>query len=204
MSQDAKDQEKAAEVFRDTIALVEEGSFNYAVGGGLSTDHWTGGAERIADIDLFIREEDAPRILEHLRTNGYEITETEHSWLHKAFRDDVTIDLMFELKNDVRFDDGIKEHLQRGEMFGTTAFVIAPEDQVAALAGALDRETIDNWYDIIDILANNDVDWDYLIERSRAIPLRMLSVVYFASAERVPVQKGVAERLLELVAQFRS
>ena len=86
-------------------------------------------------------------------------------------------------------------------MFGTTAYVVAPEDQVASLAGTVGRDTIGkHWYSIIDIMANNDLEWDYVVERSQRIPLRMLSIVYFALSQQVPVQKGVIEQLMQLAA----
>jgi hypothetical protein len=206
MSADAKDQAKAAEVFREAIELVEAHGFDYAVGGGLASDYWTGGAELIGDIDLVVREEDTPRLLDAFASAGYRVSETEHSWLHKAFKDDVvTIDLMFELKNGTRFDAAFREHRNQGEMFGAMVWVMAPEDQVASLAGTVDRQTIgQHWYRIIDIMANNDLDWDYLIERSQRVPLQMLSVIYFALAENVPVQKGVIERLADLAAASKS
>jgi hypothetical protein len=201
MSNEAKDQEKAAAAFREAIALLKDASFEYAVGGGISTDHWTGGATNISDIDLVIREGDAPDILRTLSEAGYETAEMEHSWLHKAHGDGVTIDLMFELKNGTRFDEQFKEHRRTAEMFGTTAYVIAPEDQVASLAGTVGRDTVGkHWYSMIDIMANNDLEWDYVLARSQLTPLRMLSVVYFALSEQVPVQKGVIEQLMRLAA----
>ncbi|HEV2755220.1 MAG TPA: nucleotidyltransferase [Actinomycetota bacterium] len=199
MSNEATDQEKAKEVFRDVVARLEDAGFDYAVGGGLSTDHWTGGTRTIGDVDLVIREEDAGGILEVLAGAGYETAEMDRSWLHKAFKDGVTIDLMFELKNGVRFDDEFREHRKRGELFGTVAWVIAPEDQVASLTGTLSRETLGgHWYNVVDIMSNNDLDWDYLVARAEAVPLKMLSVLYYALAERVPVRKGVVERLQEM------
>jgi hypothetical protein len=201
MSNEAKDQEKAAAVFREVITLLEDGSFEYAVGGGISTDHWTSGAKRISDIDLVIREVDAPGILRMLSKAGFETAEMEHSWLHKAHRDGVTIDLMFELKNGTMFDERFREHRKRAEMFGTTAYVMAPEDQVASLAGTVGRDTIGkHWYGMIDIMGNNDLEWDYVLARSQRVPLRMLSVVYFALSQQVPVQKGVIEHLMRLAA----
>lgn len=199
MSNAASDQDKARNVFRDVVARLEDAGFDYAVGGGLSTSHWTSGASTIRDVDLVIREEDAGGILRVLADAGYETAEMDRSWLHKAFKDGVTIDLMFELKNGARFDDLFGDHRKRGELFGTVAWVIAPEDQVASLTGTLSRETVgQHWYDVIDIMSNNDLDWDYLVTRTEAVPLKMLSVLYYATAERVPVRKGVVERLQEM------
>ena len=205
MSDEAKDQAKAAAIFRESIGLLEKKPFDYAVGGGISTDHWIGGATRISDIDVVIRADDAPEILEYLSQAGYETTEMDHSWLHKAFKDGVTIDLMYELKNGTRLDERFKEHRKRGELFGTTAYMMAPEDQVASLAATVDHETIGHhWYNIIGIMANNELEWDYVIARAQRVPLRMLSVVYFALSEQVPVQKGVIEQLAELAVNSDS
>lgn len=200
MSEEATDQVLAATVFRDLIERFETHPFDYAVGGGLATDHWTGGASEIDDIDLVIREEDSRPILQHLQHAGYEVSEMEHSWLHKAFKDGVTIDLMFQLKNGTRFDDRFREHRERGEMFGTRPYVMAAEDQVASLAGTVDRDTVGkHWYEMIDIMANNDLEWEYVVTRSRQVTLQMLSIIYFALWEKVPIPVGVIEELTDLL-----
>jgi hypothetical protein len=205
VSNDAQDQTKAAAVFREATDLLEAKELDYAVGGGLATDHWTGGAEKIADIDLVIREEHSIELLEALGSSGYEVSEMEHSWLHKAFKDGVTLDLMYQLKNGTRFDAAFRQHRKRGEMFGAHVFVMAPEDQVASLAGAVDRQTVgQHWFSMIDIMSNNDLDWDYLISRAEHVPFQLLSVVYFALSRNVPIQKGVIEQLTELAAALES
>ncbi len=201
MSEDASDQEKAKEVFRDVVALLDTHGFDYAIGGGIATDHWIDGASTINDIDVLIREEDADQILRHLANSGYETTSMEHSWLHKAFRDGVTVDLIFQLTNGARLDERYKDHRTKAELFGTMAYVSSAEDQVASLAATIDRTTVGkHWYAIVDVMANNDLEWDYVIARSQANALRMLSVVYFALSEDIPVQKGVTDQLQELAA----
>lgn len=196
MSSDATDQVAAAEVFREVVGLLEDNGFDYAVGGGLATEHWNGGAEQIADIDVIIREDDAPAILGKLRDAGYETTEMEHSWLHKAFKSGVTIDLLYELKNGARLDDRFLAHRARVDMFGARPYVAAAEDQAASLTATVDRTTIGaHWFSIIDIMANNDLEWDYVIARAQKVPMKMLSVVYFALAEDVPIQRGVIDQL---------
>ena len=200
MSEDAQNQTKVAAVFRDAVDVITTAGFDFAVGGGISTRHWRGSDEPAGDIDLVIREEDATAILEVLGESGYEAVEMERSWLHKAKKDGVWVDLMFELKNGVRIDDAFLSRRTPAEIFGTMAPVMAAEDQVASLAATIARDTVGaHWYDIVDIMANNDLDWDYVVERSRRIPLRMLSAVAFALDEKVPVAKGVMRRLTELV-----
>lgn len=199
MSNDATDQVAAAEVFREVVKLLEEGSFDYAVGGGLATHHWKGGVDHIADIDVMIREEDADAILETFRGAGYETAEMEHSWLHKAFKDGITVDVIYELANGARLDDRFLAHLTRVDMFGARPQVSSAEDQVASLAATVDRTTIgQHWFNIIDIMANNDLEWDYVIARAQKIPMKMLGVVYFALSESVPIQRGVIDQLCEI------
>lgn len=199
MSNDAKDQEQAAEVFRELVSLFEDEGIDYAVGGGIATDHWKGDLKWVADIDVVIREEDAASILSLLGSNGYDTTEMEHSWLHKAFKGSVTVDLIFELKNGTRIDGTFLERCTRAELLGTLAQVMSAEDQVASLTATLDRETVgQHWYNVIDIVSNNDLDWDYVVERSRTNPLRMLAVVSYALSEDVPIPAGVLGRLLKI------
>lgn len=200
MSSDATDQETAKEVFREAISILEQGGMEYAIAGSLATEYWTKGVKRIPDIDIVIRERDASRILEAFADAGFRSEEMEHSWLHKAHKGGVTIDLIYELANGSVLDDAMLAHRTRGEMFGTHPQVASPEDQVATLTAVVRRDTVGSqWYSIIDLMANNDLDWEYLIERSQQIPLRMLSVIYFALGEAVPVKKGVIEELSKLV-----
>jgi hypothetical protein len=203
MSTDAKDQAKAAAVFRETVELLEE-TFDYAVGGGLSTRYWVGDDRPIADVDVLVRDDDSKAILEELERHGFTTTEMEDSWLHKGFKDGVTVDLMVELKNGTRFDDLLKDHRKRGDMFGTTCYVVPPEDQIPSLSASIDNDTIgQHWYDIVKLMANVDLDWDYVLARSERIPRRMLSVVHFAMGEQVPVPRGVIDRLTELATADR-
>lgn len=201
MSTDAKDQNKATAVFRETIELLEDRKFDYAVGGGLANAFWTDVPKYIKDIDVVVREEDARTILEHLGRHDYSTTEMEASWLHKAFRDGVTVDLIFELKNGARFDSLLEERRSRGEMFGTTCYVVPAEEQIPSLAATVDPETIgQHWYTILKLMGNVDLDWDYVLVRSERIPRRMLSIVHFAIGEQVPVPLGIVDRLTELAA----
>ena len=202
MSTDATDQVTAGEVFREAISILEQEGFEYAVSGGLATEFWTKGVKRIADIDIVIREKDSSKILAAFAEAGFESEEMEHSWLHKAHKSGVTVDFIFELANSVVLDDAMLARRTRGGMFGANPLVISAEDQVATLAAVIRRDTIGvQWYSIIDLMANTDLDWEYVVERSKEIPLRMLSLVYFALGEAVPVKKGVIEELTKLVAE---
>lgn len=201
MSTDAKDQETAMVVFREAVDLLEDGDFDYAVGGGLANAFWTDVPRYIKDVDIVVPDEDATKILEHFDRHDFETTEMEASWLHKAFKEGVTIDFIFELKNGTRFDSLLKERRSRGEMFGTTCYVVPAEDQIPSLTATVDPETIgQHWYTVIKLMANVDLDWDYVLLRSKSIPRRMLSVVHFAISEQVPVPRGVIDRLTELAA----
>ncbi len=188
------------EVFRRSVALLEGNGFDYAVAGGLATQHWTGRPPSLEDIDLVVAPDDAPEILKMLSGEGYEVTEMEHSWLHKAQFDGVKIDLLIELKNGARLDGPFLDRRSQVSLLGARAYVLSAEDQVVALAAAASRDTIGNyWFSAIDIMANTDLDWDYVVMRSRGCPERILSVLYFALSEGVPVTKGIAGRLEEML-----
>ena len=201
MSNDATDQASAAEVFREVITLLEDEGFDYAVSGGLATDHWNGGAHQINDIDVMIREDDAEAILEALQKAGFETAEMEHSWLHKAHKHGTTVDLIYELSNGARLDDRFLAHRTRVDLFGVRPQVSSAEDQVTSLTATVDQSTIDkHWFSIMGVMASNDLEWDYVIARAQKMPLRMLSVVYFALSQSIPIQKGVIDQLTAMAA----
>ncbi len=200
MSTATNDQDAAKAIFREIITLLEAEGVPYAAGGSLATHHWIGSGAPIGDIDLIIREDDAPRILKLLEQNGYETSEMAHSWLHKGFKDSVTVDLIYRLKNEATLDEEFLDHRSRVDVLGVMAYVASAEDQIAALIATVDRQTIgDHWYDLLDVMSNNDLDWDYLAKRCEGFPLRVLSVFYFGLGEQVPIQRTILERMHKLV-----
>lgn len=136
-----------------------------------------------ADIDLFVRPEHAPRILEALGHRGFETSVEFEHWLYKATIDDVDVDVIFRASRDILIDDDM---LARGRSMvfrGRELPMAPPEDMIVMKAVAAGEDTARYWYDALAILARADLDWDYLLTRARQHGARrMLSLLLFGAS----------------------
>jgi hypothetical protein len=151
------------------------------------------------DIDVFCRAEDAELALDLLAARSFRVERTNPMWIYKAFRDDIQIDVIFKARSEVYFDEAMLERVRRVEVDGVTVPVLAAEDIVVMKAMAVDEESPWHWYDALGILAAVDLDWDYLLQRARKSPNRVLSLLHYAISIDIPVSRRALRRLHESV-----
>lgn len=180
----------------DAVRAIEEKHLPYLLMGGAGSV--TFGRPRLTDdLDLFVRPEDASDVL---RAAGFETTETDLTWLHKAFRRGVLVDVIYRSAGEIYLD---REMLRRGtrrRYRGTDALMMCPEDLVVIKAIAASEDAVRHWYDALALIANCELDWDYLVGRARrAGPRRLLSLLLYAESDDLPVPAEVIESLLRSV-----
>jgi hypothetical protein len=91
-------------VLGETIAVAAGTGLPHAFMGGIASTalgrpRWT------HDIDLCVRREDARAMLAAFARAGYETEETDQSWLYKAMKDGVLVDVIFESTGGIELDD---------------------------------------------------------------------------------------------------
>lgn len=179
----------------DALANVEYG----VIGGVASTAYgrprWT------KDIDVFLRAADAPAALAALAGAGFETEETNPSWIFKGFRNGVLVDVIFKTKADVYFDDQMAARVRVRPFAGIAVPLASPEDIVVCKALAADEEAPWHWHDALGIIAVNELDWDYLIERARKSPNRVLSLLHYAESVDLPIPMRALATLHDTVAR---
>jgi hypothetical protein len=185
------------EVLRDVVSALEQVS--YGVIGGVASAAY-GRPRWTKDIDIFCRADDAPRVLDALARRGFEVEETNPTWIFKAFKQGVLVDVIFKVKSEVYFDQAMIDRIRLVEFEGITIPILSPEDIVVSKAIAGDEESPWHWYDALGILAVNEIDWDYLLERARKSPNRVLSLLHFAISIDVAVSLNAVLRLHEMIA----
>ena len=187
-----------AAVFADAIEVVEGEDLPYVVGGSLASMQW-GRPTSIGDIDIIISPPDAKRLLGAFDAAGYETDEPEPQWLYKAKKDDITVDLIFQMQGDLFLDDAMVERGQLRDIEGTKARVMPPEDFIVSQAMSAREDTPDYWYNALGVLARSDLDWDYLVERASRSPRRVLSLLVFAESNDLSVpDTAIRSLFLEL------
>jgi predicted nucleotidyltransferase len=197
-TEDRVDQEAVAAVLREAVEAVEQAEIPYVLIGGLASavlgrPRWT------ADVDFLVRRDDAKRVLEALEPAGFETEETNPEWIYKAERDDVTIDVIFWLKGDIYLDDEMLARSRLLELDGVVVNVVPPEDLVVIKAAVHDEQTPRHWHDALGVIADNELDWDYLARRARHSARRVLALLVYAQSNDLVVTDDVVRSLFESV-----
>jgi hypothetical protein len=189
------DMDAFLDVLDELASALREGEIPYLFIGGIGSavygrDRWT------HDIDVFVRPEVAPRVLELLAARGFETTVHDEHWLYKASKRGVPIDVIFRSARDILLDD---EMLSRAR---TMRFHAPPEDLVVMKAIAAAEDTPRYWYDALAILGQSELDWEYLAARARRHGARrVLSLLLFAGSLDLLVPVEPIAELYEAVTR---
>jgi predicted nucleotidyltransferase len=187
-----------AEALQDAVSALERAEVPYVLIGGLASS-LHGRQRSTRDIDLLVRKDDAKAALEALASAGFETDETNPQWIYKAFRNDVQIDLIFWLKGDVHLDDEMLERSTEGELEGVRVRVIPPEDLIVVKAVTHDEQTPRHWHDALGVIADTDLDWEYLGRRARRGARRVLALLIYAQSNDLLVSDEVVRTLFDQV-----
>jgi hypothetical protein len=196
----ATDLDAVASVLGETVAALDRAKVPYVLIGGLASS-LLGRPRCSSDIDLLVAPEHAPRALEALALAGFRTERTNPHWLYKAFRRDVLVDLLFKARGGIYLDD---EMLRRSTVRcyrDVLVRVVPPEDLVVMKAIAHDEDTPRHWFDALGIVAASELDWDYLLARSRWAPRRVLSLLCYATSVDLLVPRETLRRLAARVLE---
>jgi predicted nucleotidyltransferase len=182
----------------DAVDAWERGGIPYVVIGGLASS-LLGRPRRTRDVDLLVTKDDAQRALEALDAVGFDTEETNPEWIYKATRDDIQIDVIFWLKGDVYLDDEMLARA-REEPVGTRSVkVIPPEDLIVVKAVIHDEQTPRHWHDALGVIADQELDWEYLFRRARHGARRVLALLLYAQSNDLIVPDEAIKGLYEAI-----
>jgi predicted nucleotidyltransferase len=193
------DKQMLVSVLRDAVKALEDEGIPYLVIGGVVAA--LAGRPRFThDLDLLVKGQDARPALAALEHAGFVTDETEPQWLFKAVKDGVLVDVIFRSSGDVLLDDEMLERATERDFEGVKVQAIPLEDFIIIKALAHKENTGRHWYDALALLANQDIDWDYLVRRSvRRGPHRMLSLLFYAKSTDVVVPDRVIHELYSVI-----
>jgi predicted nucleotidyltransferase len=191
--------EAFAGVLRGTIDVLRTAGVSFAILGGVASAGY-GRSRWTKDIDVFCRPEDADRVLDALASAVFAVERTNPAWIYKAFRDGVQVDVIFKVKGGLYFDERMAARMRSVTLVGVDVPAIAPEDLVVMKALSHDEESPRHWHDALAVLAAADLEWDYLLERARLGPNRVLALLHYALSVDVPVPVAAVKHLHELVS----
>ncbi len=181
-----------------TLDALEAKKIDYALIGGVAA--FAHGRPRpTQDIDIFVKPEDADDLLEVLKEFGFDTDRFNPSWIFKAFKDNVLIDIIFRSEGNLYFDDEMRKHTQVIHYHGRPVRVVSPEDFVVIKAAAHSEEGYHHWHDALAVLAQAKLNWDYLIHRARKAPRRILALLVYAQADDIFVPNQFVQKLFHTI-----
>lgn len=185
-------------VIGEATKALEEAAIEYGLMGGIASavfgrPRWT------LDVDIFLRPQDAQRAQDALAAAGFEPKVSQHNWLLKCVRDRVLVDLIFTAKGGIYLDDEMLARLRRVDYKGLKLRLVPPEDVIVMKAIASDQDTPRYWHDALGIIGSSDLDWEYLLNRSRIGPRRVLSLLVHAQADDMLVPDDIVRALYRTI-----
>lgn len=149
------------------LTAVSEAGIPFLVGGAYAFERYVGIARHTKDFDLFVRPDDARRVLDALRRIGLQIDLTFPHWLGKAFCGDDFVDVIFSSGNgSCPVDEDWFRYGVDDEVFGLPVRLIPPEEMIWQKGMIQERERYDG-ADVAHLLLGTAerLDWVRLLDR---------------------------------------
>jgi predicted nucleotidyltransferase len=183
-------------VLGQTVEAMDESGLRYMFIGGIASGG-LGRPRSTRDIDIFVMPEDAELSLRALAKKGFRIERTDPSWLYKAFKEGILVDVIFKSKGEIYLDNEMYERSITAQFHGKRLRLVAPEDLLIIKAAAHSELTPGHWHDATALLSHASLDWPYLILRARRAPRRVLSLLLYAQSNDIWVPNAVIYELYE-------
>ena len=188
---DPQDQQN---VLQDALETLEDEQIPYALIGGIAGKEL--GRPRVThDIDIFIKPEDADQALKALEDSGFQTEKRDPTWLYKAWKNGILVDVIFKSAGDIYFDDEMRKHVRRLPFKGHSINSISPEDFIVIKAAVHQEHIPHHWHDALAVLTEGDLDWSYLVRRARFSPRRVLALLIYAQSNDIAIPIDVIQNL---------
>jgi hypothetical protein len=158
---------EAQNVYRQTIRLLDGAAVPFLVGGAYALAEYTGVVRHTKDFDIFVRRDDAARVLQVLGAAGYRTEQTFSHWLSKAFAGDEFVDVIFSSGNGVaRVDDLWFKFAAPAHFLGEPVLLCPVEETIWSKSFIVERERFDG-ADINHLILarGRQLDWQRLLWR---------------------------------------
>lgn len=190
--------ESLERILFEAIDILEKSDIPYALIGGVAVKSL--GRPRVThDIDLFVRPDDAEKVLEVLEKKGFTTQKRDPFWLFKAWKGNILVDVIFKSSGDIYFDEEVRSHVRRMPYLGHYLNAISPEDFLVIKAAAHQEHNPHHWHDALAVLKQGNLDWEYLLKRAKHAPRRILALLIYGQSNDIAVPNETIRRLYKTV-----
>jgi len=157
---------EATSLYSEVLDAMNEHGVPYAVAGAFAMQKYTGIWRLTKDLDLFMKAEDIPAVLDHLAKLDFRCETLDPVWLSKAHRGEYFVDLISGMSNAVIVvDDSWMRRAIPAIIAGVPSRIISVEDLLASKLFVVRRERFDG-ADIAHIIyrMRGNIAWDRVLE----------------------------------------
>src|SRR5215210_2084628 len=158
---------EASEVYGEVLDALDRADIRYMLGGALALNAYTGIWRDTKDLDVFVPEKTAPRVLEVLDEAGFETEVTDPVWLAKAHRGELFVDVIHASHNGTGLvDESWFENATEIPVLSRRALVIPAEELILSkiFVVANDRCDVDDVLHVI-FATRGELDWDRMLDK---------------------------------------
>ena len=124
---------------------------------------------------------------------GYQTEETDQTWLYKATKDGVLVDVIFESTGGIVLDDEMLSRVRQGTFEHLRLNVLGPEDLLVIKAIVHREHRQRHWFDALALVETGELDWPYLLRR--ATPARAGGQPAAVRPDRRPAGARLGDRV---------
>jgi hypothetical protein len=156
-----------AEFYIQALRKLQDSNIPFLLGGAIAFSHYTHMPRETKDIDIFVKPDDCPRVLDAFGRDGYETELAFPHWLGKIHAGSYFIDVIFNSGNGIaRVDDLWFEHAPKTNVLGLIVRLSPVEEMIWSKAFIQERERFDG-ADVAHLLRETgpSLDWPRLLMR---------------------------------------
>jgi hypothetical protein len=159
--------EEHGRLYRIALEALNASGVPYVVSGAFAMYAYTGLWRNTKDLDVFVERPNVQKVLSVLGLAGFEVELTDDSWLGKAKRGEVLVDVIFAAGNMVAAVDSTwMERARPATVLGVETRLASPEELISFKAFICERHRFDG-ADIAHMIQGlkGALDWDHLLDR---------------------------------------
>lgn len=152
-------------IFGEACRILEEAGIPYVMGGGVAIRAY-GRTRPLKDADIFLQREVVFKAMDELtKAGGFHTRDTDATWLYKAIKDDILVDIIVRTTGNIHMTNLTLEHARRVELYGYTMNMMGPEDLLFRKIHS-HREGRPDLFDALSMLESPiaDFDWGYFLD----------------------------------------
>lgn len=181
-------------VLDQALTALEKAGIEYVVAGGLVARAYAI-RETTDDIDVFVEPPLAVPASRALESAGFSVWIEDPTWLHKALKDGVEVDIIFESAGAFHVDEEAFRRAPVMDLNGRQAKVLSPEDFFVVKAQVATPVTPRHGLDAVKILRRYPLDWEYVVRRARGRPRKVLRALLLGQEAGVQIPSWVLATL---------